>query len=123
MRGRAALMVAAAALVAAAWTAAGRREAGAADRREAQTPDGKTIYHDNCQQCHGVIGQPTKSAQAKYEHIPSFKDSAFFATRSQDSIISILKKGKGKDMKSFAAKLSAEQMVAVAEYIRTLGKK
>ena len=115
------VMFAAAAIAAAAWVQAGARPAEA--RARLQAPDGKSIYHDNCQQCHGVIGQPTKSAQAKYEKIPSFKDSTFFATRSQDSIITILKKGKGKDMKSFSEKLTPEEMTAVAQYIRTLGKK
>ncbi len=118
-----AVMVAAAAIAAAAWVEGGVGLDVAEARAALQAPDGKTLYHDNCQQCHGVIGQPTKSAMAKYEHIPSLKDSTFFATRSQDSIVTVLKKGKGKDMKSFSEKLTDAEMAAVAQYIRTLVKK
>jgi mono/diheme cytochrome c family protein len=115
------VMSAAAAIVAAAWVQAGARSAEA--RNHFQAPDGKAVYAENCKQCHGVIGAPTKSSLSKYEKIPNFQDSSFFAARSQDSIIKILKKGKGKDMKSFSEKLTPEEMTAVAQYIRTLAKK
>jgi mono/diheme cytochrome c family protein len=47
-------------------------------------------------------------------------DSAFAATRSLDSIVTILINGKGKDMKSFKAKLSPNEMHEVAEYVRSM---
>ena len=87
-----------------------------------QAPDGKEVYLANCKQCHGVIGAPTKAAQGKYEHIASFVDPAFFAARSEDSIVTVLKNGKGRDMKSFKEKLSEPEMHAAAQYIRTLAK-
>lgn len=40
-----------------------------------------------------------------------------------DSIITILRNGIDKDMKSFKSKLSEDQMRAAAEYILTLAKK
>ena len=87
-----------------------------------QEPAGKAVYLANCKQCHGVLGQPTKAAERKYDHIASFTDGAFFDKRSEDSIVTVLKNGKGRDMKSFKDKLSDAEMHAVAQYIRTLAK-
>jgi len=115
------IVMSAAAIAAAAWVLGGARAAEA--RGPLQAPDGKAVYAENCKQCHGVIGAPTKSSLAKYEKIPNFQDSSFFATRSQDSVVKILKKGKGQDMKSFSEKLTPEEITAVAQYIRTLAKK
>lgn len=94
------------------------------ENRPARSPalDGKELYLANCKQCHGVIGEPTKSAQRQYDHIASFNDAAFFATRSEDSIVTVLKNGKGRDMKSFKEKLSEPEMHTVAQYVRTLAK-
>ena len=69
--------------------------------KSGQAVDSKELYLANCKQCHGVIGASTKAAQSKYEHIASFTDPAFFATRSEDSVVTVLKNGKGRDMKSF----------------------
>ena len=105
--------------------AATQRSAVAATRsaaRAAQAPDGKEIYLANCKQCHGVIGAPTKAAQGKYEHIASFTDASFFTARTEDSVVTVLKNGKGRDMKSFKDKLSEVEMHAAAQYIRTLAK-
>ena len=87
-----------------------------------QDPAGKTVYLANCKQCHGVLGQPTKAAERKYDHIASFTDGPFFDKRTEDSIVTVLKNGKGRDMKSFKDKLSDAEMHAVAQYIRTLVK-
>lgn len=84
--------------------------------------DGKGVYVKNCKQCHGVIGVPTKDARKKYEKIASFIEPDFFAKRSTDSIVVVLRKGAGKDMKSFSDKLSTDEMKEVAEFIRTLAK-
>jgi Cytochrome c. len=84
-------------------------------------PPGKAPYEENCRKCHGVIGIAPKAMKAKFPKIATF-DAAFFATRSGDSVVTILTKGKGQDMKSFTDKLSHAQMVAVAAYIRTFAK-
>ena len=112
------IVFAVAAIAAAAWAGAGTTEA-AEPRGPVQTPDGKMVYVEHCKTCHGAIGVPTKSAVSKYDSIPNFKTPGFFDARSQDSILTILKKGKGKDMKSWAEKLTAPEMQAVAAYIRT----
>lgn len=90
---------------------------GAAAGLAAQAPDATGLYRENCRTCHGTAGKPTQRALSQYPKIPTM-DSAFFAVRSADSIVSILTHGKGKDMKSFTAKLTPAEMRAVAEYIR-----
>lgn len=42
---------------------------------------------------------------------------------ANDSIVVILKKGLGKDMKSFTGKLSDAEMAAVAAYIKELAER
>jgi mono/diheme cytochrome c family protein len=79
---------------------------------------GKAPYEANCRKCHGVRGVPPKTMKAKYEKIPTF-DANFFAKHSQDSIVTVLTKGKGEDMKSFKAKLTHEEMENVAKYIKS----
>jgi mono/diheme cytochrome c family protein len=111
-------LFAVAAIAAAAWIGSGAT-AAAEPRGPVQAPDGKSVYLDHCKTCHGVIGVPTKSAVSKYDSIPNFKTPGFFDARSQDSIVTILKKGKGKDMKSWSEKLTEPEMQAVAAYIRT----
>lgn len=87
-----------------------------------QDPPGKAPYEDNCRKCHGVRGVAPKTMKAKYPKIATF-DSAFFAARSDDSVVTVLTKGKNEDMKSFKDKLSHDQMVAVSAYIRTFAMK
>ena len=106
--------------ISAAHRSASAATAGTA--KSLQAADGKELYLANCKQCHGVIGSPTKAAQSKYDHIASFADPAFFTARSEDSVVTVLKNGKGRDMKSFKDKMSEAEMHAVAQYIRTLAK-
>jgi mono/diheme cytochrome c family protein len=88
----------------------------------AQEPDGKTLYQAQCKKCHGVLGTPPKTMKAKYKKIATF-DADFISNRSNDSIIVVLKKGKGDDMKTFKEKLTPEEMAAVAAYVRELATK
>jgi mono/diheme cytochrome c family protein len=85
----------------------------------AQGPDAKTLYQAQCKKCHGVLGTPPKTMKEKYEKIATF-DADFIAKRSDDSIVVVLKKGKGEDMKSFKEKMTPEEMAAVAAYVREL---
>lgn len=97
---------------------------GALSHAAAQAPerDGKTLYQENCKKCHGVLGTPPKTMKAKYEKIETF-DEKFIASRSDDSVVKILTKGKNDDMKSFKEKLTPQEMVLVAKYVRELGSK
>lgn len=89
-------------------------------RAAAQTPNGQSLYRENCRTCHGVTGKPTGMARSAYPKIPTFADSAFMARISDDSVVAVLTRGVGKDMKSFKGKLTPEEMRAVARYVRTL---
>jgi mono/diheme cytochrome c family protein len=94
----------------------------AAAAPKAQDPPGKAPYEENCRKCHGVRGVPPKTMKAKYSKIPTF-DEEFFDSRTPDSVVTVLVKGKGEDMKTFKDKLSYAQMVAVSAYIRSFGTK
>lgn len=96
--------------------------AAAATTARAQAPDGKALYDANCKKCHGARGTPPQTIQRKYDKIMKF-DEAFVAKHSTDSIVKVLTKGKDEDMKSFADKLSKDEMVAVAKYVHELAAK
>ena len=83
---------------------------------------GKALYLEHCKVCHGVEGVPSKLVARRYAKIPDLSDSTFLGKRSDDSIVVVLQRGVGRDMKSFADKLSPDQMRAVAAYVRTLVK-
>ena len=85
-----------------------------------QDADGKVLYLKNCRQCHGATGQPSGENKEKYPKIKTLKDAAFLATISDDSMLTVLKKGKGTDMKSWSDKLNPAEMAAVIKYVRTL---
>ena len=88
-----------------------------------QEADGKAVYLKSCKDCHGVIGVPTKASMRKYDKIATFADPAFFKTRKDSELIEAVEKGKGRDMKGFADKLSKEEIKAVVAYVHTLEKK
>ena len=91
-------------------------------RAAMQPADPKTLYDDNCMKCHGVRGLPPKTMKAKFPKIATF-DAAFIASRSDDSVVKVLTRGKNEDMVSFKDKLTPEQMMIVAKYVRVLGSK
>ncbi len=94
----------------------------AATRASAQLVDGKPIYELHCRECHGVRGVPPQNMQVKYDRIATF-DAAFIKRRRDDSIVTILTRGKGKNMKSFKDKLTPDEMISVAMYVRELAHK
>ena len=94
-----------------------------APAQSVQAIDGKEIYLKSCKECHGVLGAPTKAAQRKYDKIPDFTDPAFFKSKKKDELEDAVEKGKGRDMKGFAEKLSKDERKAVMVYVLTLEKK
>jgi mono/diheme cytochrome c family protein len=88
----------------------------------AQTVDAKAVYDANCKKCHGVAGTPSKAMAAKSPKLAAF-DAAFFAKRSDDSVVKVLTKGKSKDMPSFNNKMTPAEMAAVAKYVRAFATK
>jgi mono/diheme cytochrome c family protein len=81
-------------------------------------PDGKLLYEQNCRSCHGPRGVPPQ-AMVRMMKVPVL-DSAYFVKHTVDSVLVVLKQGRGKNMKSFSDKLNAEQMLAVARYVQQL---
>lgn len=95
-----------------------------AGRLAAQAPDGQALYRENCRACHGATGKPPARILQQYPKIPTLSDSAFLLTLSQDSIVAVITHGarNGKDMKPFKDKLTHDQILAVARYVRTLSQ-
>ena len=87
----------------------------------AQTVDAKAVYDANCKKCHGVAGTPPKAMATMFPKIAAF-DAAFFAKRSDDSVITVLTKGKSAAMTSFKSKMTPAEMAAVAKYVRAFAK-
>ena len=85
----------------------------------AQAADGQAVYRQHCKTCHGATGTPTARMVGLYPKLKTLSDSALMAGLSIDSIVSVVKKGRG-DMKPLADKLTADQMTAVAHYVKTL---
>jgi mono/diheme cytochrome c family protein len=86
----------------------------------AQTPDGAALYRQNCRSCHGLKGIPPQRMMSVYPSLKAIGDSAFLRTRSVDSIVAVLRHGAGRDMKSFADRLSPAEILAVAKFVKTL---
>jgi mono/diheme cytochrome c family protein len=78
-------------------------------------PDGAALYRQHCRSCHGAKGTPPARMVAVYSALKPFGDMP------ADSIAAVVRRGKGKDMKAFADRLSAAEIQAVAAYIRTFG--
>jgi mono/diheme cytochrome c family protein len=85
-----------------------------------QDPDGRKLYLKNCRQCHGATGDPSDETKEKYPKIKTLSDAAFLAKLADDSMATVIKKGKGKDMKSFSDRLTDTEIAAVVKYVRTL---
>jgi len=86
----------------------------------AQAPDGAALYRQHCRACHGVKGVAPQRMLTLYPELKSLADSGAFAKLATDSVIAAMRHGKGTHMKPFADVLSAEQMAAIAKYIKTL---
>lgn len=78
--------------------------------------DGKVLYETKCAQCHGKDGvakPPGKGSR-------NFNDPAYQSSATEPSIVAITAEGRGK-MPAYRAKLSDEQIRAVAAHVKTLG--
>ena len=96
--------------------------AGSVRAQEAPaTPDGAALYRQNCRSCHGATGTPSERMRQLYKNLRPLSDSTVLASLTVDSIVTVLVNGKG-DKKPFGDKLSRDEMVAVANYVMTLGR-
>ena len=91
-------------------------------RPSAWQDDAKALYDANCMQCHGVRGVPPKSMKAAFPKVATF-DAAFIASRTDDSIVKVITRGKNDVMPSFRSKLTQQQMTTIAKYVRGLASK
>ena len=87
--------------------------AGGLSRAAAQAPDGKALYDKHCQKCHGALGTPPQTMKKLFAKIATF-DAEFVATHSEDSVVKVLTRGKGQDMKSFKMKRGQSEKVTLA---------
>jgi mono/diheme cytochrome c family protein len=84
----------------------------------AQGADGKAVYEANCKKCHGATGKPSDAIKKMNPKIETL-DAAFFAKRTDADLVKQIAEGKDK-MKPFKDKLKADEIAAVAKYMRTL---
>ena len=94
-----------------------------APRAAAQEPDGAALYRQNCRSCHGGTGVAPARMVALYPTLKTLADSAFLRGRSVDSIAAVIRRGAGKDMKPFADRLSSQEILAIARFVKTLANK
>ncbi len=87
----------------------------------APEPDGAALYRQQCRSCHGARGVAPARMVTLYPTLKTLADSSLQAHLTTDSIVAVLRHGKGKDMKSFTDKLSAAEMLAVARFVKSLG--
>lgn len=80
----------------------------------AQAADGKALYDAKCAMCHGKDGVAKKMG----EPARSF-GSAEFSKTSTDEIVKTVTGGKNK-MPAYKEKLKADEIKAVADYVKTL---
>jgi cytochrome c oxidase cbb3-type subunit 3 len=93
----------------------------AAAQTPAAEPDGAALYRQHCRSCHGARGVAPERMRSVYPTLKTLADSAYLARTPVDSIVAVLQHGKGKDMKSFADRLSPAEMRAVATFVKSLG--
>lgn len=94
--------------------------ASSAAAQAAAEPDGAALYRQNCRSCHGLKGVPPARMTSVYPTLKTLADSAATARWTTDSIVAVLKHGRGKDMKPFADRLSEAEILAVAKYVKSL---
>jgi mono/diheme cytochrome c family protein len=88
----------------------------------APAPDGAALYTRLCSNCHGVTGTPPEAMKRLFPAIVVLSDSTFLASLTADSIVVVLQGvGTGKHKKPFTDRMSHEEMVAVAAFVKSLG--
>lgn len=78
------------------------------------------LFNRKCATCHGKNGS-ARTADGKKYKVKDVREN--IKKDSEDEMIKVVTKGKGKHMDSFSDELSPEQTKAVVEYYRSLAKK
>ena len=92
---------------------AGRDEAPAA-------ADGAAIYSGKCALCHGKDGAGLPNWRSKGQ--PDFTKSEWQTSHTDQEITEAVRDGKGQFMPAFKKRLSEEEISAVVQRVRALGK-
>ncbi len=81
--------------------------------------DGKPLYEAKCKSCHAIDGKGTEAMKKK--DIPDMTDKGWQTAHSKAKVIDAVTKGiDGTPMKSFKDKLKAEEIEAIAVYVKKL---
>lgn len=78
------------------------------------------IYARNCARCHGADGRGDPEIRKTMPNVRDFRDPAFRAKATTDSIVTVVMAGKGQ-MPAFGNSLSVPKMQALSGYVRRLG--
>src|SRR5262245_37694696 len=78
------------------------------------------IYARMCARCHGVDGRGDPEIRKTMPNVRDFRDPAFRAKATTDSIVTVVMAGKGQ-MPAFGNSLSLPKMQALSGYVRRLG--
>jgi cbb3-type cytochrome c oxidase subunit III len=86
----------------------------------AAAEDAAKIFAKSCSPCHGKDGEP--SAVFAKQGVRNFKDAVWQKATPDAQILTTIREGKkGTMMASFEKQFSAEEIKALAAYIRKLG--
>jgi mono/diheme cytochrome c family protein len=80
----------------------------------------RAIFQRSCQICHGADGRGAPSG-SRLPGIPDFTSRAWQEGRSQAQLEASILEGKGERMPAFRDKLGAEQVSALAAFVRAFG--
>ena len=89
---------------------------------EGDVEAGKAVYMKKCKKCHGEDGKAQTKMGKKYE-IPDMTSSEWQGKHDKAKVVKVVTDGSKKPkskMKSFKEKLSAEEISAVADFVKTL---
>jgi len=81
----------------------------------AQAADGKALYDAKCAMCHGKDGVAKPMAKGS----ANLNDAKWQEATKVEAIETVITDGKGK-MKGYKDKMSAEEIKAVAAYVKTI---
>jgi cytochrome c6 len=81
----------------------------------AQAADGKALFDGKCAMCHGKDGVAKPMAKGSAH----FNDAKWQEATKVEAIETVITDGKGK-MKGYKDKMNAEEIKAVATYVKTI---
>jgi cbb3-type cytochrome c oxidase subunit III len=82
---------------------------------------GKSLYQENCESCHGKSGNGNGPNAAGLSTQPTdFTSQAFMAGRTTQGLYDAITTGIGPDMPSYGGSLDDSQRMAVVSYLRSL---